>query len=461
MRSIPREYPQPVESQAASAPPVGRFLLPLILGAVMNPLNSSMLATALPSLCHAFGRPVSAGALLITPLYVTSAIGQPLMGRLADLYSPKKVNLLGFALVVVAALLGALAPSFGWLIASRIVLGLGTSAAYPSAIALLQQYYEARQQPVPARTLGVLAVASQVCAVLGPVLGGFLTQWFGWASIFWVNVPWVVLALATMRGMPAFPARPVHAGRWWVTLDVGGIAWFSGLLLVLLLGLLHPHWFARLALPLALLLGGFGWWERRQASPFVDVRLLGRTPTLGLVYLCTAASTYLMYLLFFSLPLWLQAVWHASPGRAGLLLLPMSAGSVGAALLVSRGRYPTILLSMGSLILAGASLLALHAAIPTYVFISLTLLLGVMTGVNTITTQNALNERAPASQKGASFGLYRTCGYLGAILAGAQLKTVFQAGVTDASFVTIRWCVLAGGDTSAVVPPRQSTTLTN
>lgn len=133
---------------AADGPHYVRFMLPLVLGTVLNPLNSTMLAPALPSLCHSFGRSRSDGALLITPLYVTSAIGQPLMGRLADVFSPKQVSRLGFGLVLVAALLGPLGPTFGWLIAARIVPGLGTSAAYPAAIALVQQYYEARQPPV-------------------------------------------------------------------------------------------------------------------------------------------------------------------------------------------------------------------------------------------------------------------------------------------------------------------------
>lgn len=418
---------------AAGGPRYFRFMLPLVLGTVLNPLNSSMLATALPSLCHSFGRSLSDGALLITPLYVTSAIGQPLMGRLADVFSPKKVNLLGFGLV----LLGALGPSFGWLVAARIVLGLGTSAAYPSAIALVQQYYDARQRPVLASTLGLIAVAGQVCTVLGPTLGGFLTQWFGWVSIFWVNVPWVLLAVALTRYIPAFPARPVRPAGLLATLDAGGILLFSLLLVSLFLGLTHHAWLPALAL------GALIWWERRQARPFIDVRLLGHNLYLALVYLSTLASNYLLYLLFFALPLWLQAVRHAAPGPAGLLLLPMSAASVGAALVVSRGHFNNYRLGIISLAAACAGLFGLHAGISTVRFVGLTLLVGLTLGINTITTQTALNEEAPASQKGTSFGLYRTFGYLGAIVAGSQLKALFPHGVTEASFGAIRWYALA------------------
>jgi len=116
-----------------------KFMLPLLLSTMMNPLNSTMLATALITLCHSFNITVGEGAILITSLYVTATIAQPLMGRLADLYSAKKINLLGFVLVMIATIIGLLAPNIGWLVVSRIILGLGTSAAYPSAISLIKK----------------------------------------------------------------------------------------------------------------------------------------------------------------------------------------------------------------------------------------------------------------------------------------------------------------------------------
>src|ERR1700742_672483 len=135
-----------------------RLLPPLVLGAMLNPLNSTMLSTALTQLTHSFGRDVSAGALLITPLYITATIAQPLMGRLADIYSPKLVNMAGLGLVLAAAVVGIVAPSFGWLIFSRILLGLGTSANYPSAIAILRRYYAERGRVMPSNALGWIAV---------------------------------------------------------------------------------------------------------------------------------------------------------------------------------------------------------------------------------------------------------------------------------------------------------------
>jgi MFS family permease len=102
-----------------------RFLTPLLLGTMLNPLNSTMLATALVYLCNSFKVTTGQGAILITSLYITSTIAQPLMGRLADMFSAKKINALGFVLIFVASLIGIFAPTFGWLIVSSISLGYG------------------------------------------------------------------------------------------------------------------------------------------------------------------------------------------------------------------------------------------------------------------------------------------------------------------------------------------------
>jgi MFS family permease len=146
-----------------------RLLLPpLVLGAMLNPLNSTMLSTALTKLTHSFGRDVSDGALLITPLYLTAMIGQPLMGRLADLYSPKRVNYLGLALVLAAVVVGVFAPNFGWLIVS------------------LPQWLEGVQQFSPSRT-GLILLPMSLSAAVSSLwvsrrAGPLLTKWLAVVS---------------------------------------------------------------------------------------------------------------------------------------------------------------------------------------------------------------------------------------------------------------------------------------
>lgn len=421
-------------------------MLPLVLGTMMNPLNSTMLATALTTICQSFGRNISDGALLITPQYLTSTIGLPLMGRLADIYSPRKINQLGFLLVLMAGITGTFAPSFNWLIVSRVILGLGTSAAYPSAMALVNKKYADEGRAVPGTVLGIISVSGLGSMALGPVLGGLLSQTLGWKGIFFINIPWVLVSLWLARALPDTPpAEPISIRQLPARLDAPGILLFSGTLLTLLLLLLSPAFsWSGTGLLLALLLS-LVIWERRQNNPFIDVRLFARQPSLLMVYISSMAASYVMYLLLFSLPQWMESVKHISPAHTGLLLLPMSLASAAAGLIISR--YESLLLKNVAGILCTAmtcaALFAVHADISLYLLTGITLLVGLSTGINPIANQASLYAEAPPGQIGISFGLYRTFGYLGAILSGSQLKTLYRQGITDSSFHLMAWFAVA------------------
>lgn len=368
-----------------------RLLPPLVIGAMLNPLNSTMLSTALMRLTHAFGHDVSSGALLITPLYITAMIGQPLMGRLADLYSPKRVSYLGLVLVLVAVIIGMLAPSFGWLILSRVILGLGTSANYPSAIAILRRYYAERGRVMPGNALGWIAVGGMVSMVLGPMVGGFLTEWWGWQGIFLINIPLVLLVGWLSRVLP--DERPVRAEK-----------------------------------------------RKDGESPGL-VRLFRERPIIALIYIQSTAAGLVLYLTLYGLPQWLEGVKKLSPSATGLILLPMSISAAVSSLLISRrcGPLLTKWLAVICTVAGCVSLFALNAGSPIATIIIVSILVGLITGSNPIANQASLNEVTPPELSGISFGLYRTFVYIGAIGSGALLKVIFHKGVTDASFRQICW----------------------
>ena len=119
--------PEPARSRRRpAAQDIGfgrRFVAATSFGSVLNPVNSSIIAVALVSIGHAFGVGTSATTWLVSALYLATAIGQPMMGRLADLAGPRRVYLFGTASVAVGGLLGYLGWSLGSLIAARIVIG--------------------------------------------------------------------------------------------------------------------------------------------------------------------------------------------------------------------------------------------------------------------------------------------------------------------------------------------------
>ena len=167
----------------------------MVLGAILNPINSSMIAVALVPIGAALGAGPAQTAWLVSGLYLATAIGQPVVGRLVDLYGARRLFLAGAVLIGVGGLVGALAPSIGVLVLSRVLLGLGTCAGYPAAMTLIRGEADRTGQDSPATILTVLAVSTQTVAVIGPTLGGFLIGVGGWRATFTVNVP---LALACL-----------------------------------------------------------------------------------------------------------------------------------------------------------------------------------------------------------------------------------------------------------------------
>lgn len=172
-----------------------RLLPPMMLGSVLNPINSTIISVALVPIAKALGAPASQTAWLVSALYLATALGQPVVGRLIDIFGPRRLFLVSTSLVGVAGVVGTLAPNLGVLIASRVLLGFGTCAGYPAAMALLRSEGKRTGQDNPGGVLTALAVANQTVAVIGPLLGGLLIGVGGWRATFALNIPLAVAAV--------------------------------------------------------------------------------------------------------------------------------------------------------------------------------------------------------------------------------------------------------------------------
>jgi len=414
-----------------------RLVAPMILGAVLNPINSSMIAVALVPIGIAFGAPAAQTAWLVSGLYLATAIGQPVVGRLVDLYGPRRLFLAGAVLIGAGGLLGALAPSIGALVLARVLIGLGTCSGYPAAMTLIRGESGRTGHDSPASILTVLAVSTQTVAVVGPTLGGFLIGLGGWRTTFTVNVP---LALACLVLGALYLPRTQTSGRRRAgdvarAIDPVGIALFVTALVALLLFLTHLRadlWW----LPALALVAGTGlvWWELRVPEPFLDLRLLGGNLPLLATYARSLLAAVTSYALLYGYTQWLEEGRGLSPVTAGLVLLPV----FGAGLVVSTltGRRPEIrgklvVGAVGQVVLAGL-LLLVDAQSTMWFLVALAVVAGVPQGLNNLANQNAVYHQADAGRLGASAGLMRTFFYLGAITASAANGIVFRDGATTA-----------------------------
>ncbi|GAA4809472.1 MFS transporter [Actinomycetospora chlora] len=411
-----------------------RLVAPMILGAILNPINSSMIAVALIPIGIALGAPPSQTAWLVSGLYLATAIGQPVVGRLVDLYGARRLFLVGATLIGVGGLVGALAPSIGVLVLARVLLGLGTCAGYPAAMTLIRGEAGRTGQESPAGILTVLAVSTQTVAVIGPTLGGFLIGAGGWRATFTVNVP---LALACLVLGALYLPRAAAAGGGVRAVaravDPVGIALFVATLVALLLFLTHLSADLWWLVAVTVVAGAaLAWWELRTPAPFLDLRLLGGNGPLLATYGRSYLAAITSYALLYGYTQWLEEGRGLSPQVAGLVLLPI----FGAGIVVSTvtGRRSEIrgklVVGAFSQVLVAVLLLFVGGGSAIWFLLALAVLAGVPQGLNNLANQNAVYFQADAERLGSSAGLMRTFFYLGAITASAANGIVFRDGAT-------------------------------
>lgn len=404
-----------------------RLIAPMVLGSVLNPVNSSMIAVALVPIGAALGAPPSQTAWLVTGLYLATAVGQPVIGRLVDTYGPRRLYLIGTALVGIAGLLGALAPSLGALVAARVLLGFGTSAAYPASMHLTRSEAERTGRDSPTGVLTALAVAAQTVAVVGPTLGGLLIGVGGWRTIFLVNVP---LSLACLvLGLLRLPkGTPTGSRR---AVDLTGMVLFAALLVCLMLFLMNPsagNWY--LLLPAAAAATGFTLRELRVAEPFIDLRVLGGNVPMLATFLRQLLNYTTAYAFLYGFTQWMEEGRGLAAATAGLVLLPLSLSGVAVSALTGRREAVRGKLVVGSLVqVAGcAAMLTVDAGSAIWLLAAIGALMGVPQGLNGLANQTALYRQADPARMGSAAGLLRTFMYLGAMVASAADASFFAHG---------------------------------
>ncbi|GAA2102990.1 MFS transporter [Kitasatospora saccharophila] len=445
--------------QLDRAPALDRRLVPpMVLGSVLNPINSTIIAVALVPIGAALGASPAQTAWLVSALYLATALGQPVVGRLIDLFGPRRLFLASTSLVGVAGIVGTLAPNLGTLIAARVVLGFGTCAGYPAAMALLRAESRRTGQDSPAGVLTLLAVANQTVAVIGPLLGGLLTSAGGWRSTFALNIPLSVLAVtlgalrlprqdpgaAPETGPGTGPKAAGGAGPL-RRIDLPGMALFAVLLLSLLLFLMHPHadrWY----LPLLTLAAAVAFTvrERRAEQPFIDVKVLGGNTPLLLTYARALAAYVVSYAFLYGFAQWTEEGFGLSPLQAGLVQAPTFLVGIGVSLLAGRrgGIRATLLVGGLGQVAACLLMLALGAHSPLWALAALAVVFGVPQGANGLALQNSVFQQSDPARTGSSAGLLRTFAYLGSMVASAATAAAYGPHAGTAGMHQLAWIML-------------------
>ena len=453
------------------------LLSSIALGTLLNPLNSSMIAVALVPLQHHFAVGVATVSWLVSAFYVAAAVAQPVMGRLVDLLGARRLFIAGLLVVCLASLLAPFAPGFWWLVGARILLAVGTSTAFPAALVLIQAARAHAQTrtpsgtgppippsvaddqastrpgaaPLPAETpsaparapaaaLAFLTVAASISAALGPVIGGFLVAAAGWQAVFLVNVPITLANVAiALRILPSVPGTSRSRQSLLRDMDVAGAVLFTGFLVALLGFVLSipggPDWFVAplMAVSVVALVA----WERRCATPFLDIRGLAANRDLTAVLAQQAGLNLVFYSMFFGLPLWLGSVRALDADLVGLLTLPIACIGIlmtplAAGFVRRRGSRAALVVGSLGLVVATVLIRLLTESTPLAVVALVAMLFGLPGAFNNLGLQSALYESSPVSRMGSSGGLFQTFRYLGAISATSVLGAIFEHDLSTA-----------------------------
>lgn len=427
----------PPEPTQSVTPPAGKhpafltvfpsLMLPMFLAVV----DQTIVATALPAIAAGTGQ-VERASWVVVSYLIAATVAAPIYGRLGDAFGRKKLMFVALGVFIVASLLCAASPTIELLTLARVLQGLGGGGLMTTSQALVGEAIPPRER---ARYQGYIAAVAVSANTFGPVAGGYLTEHFGWQSIFLVNLPIGLVAVGLTMRLPQ-----VSTERLPWRADPGGLVFFTIFVATTLLALEQVQHANVAALPFgaALLLAGvlalilLIRHENRAPSPLIPLGLLRQPAIWHSDALAACHGAALVSLITF-LPVYLEVVRGTSPSGTGLMLVPLTigigTGSLVTGRLVSRtGR--TTLFPVTGLVFVTGNLLVLalwSSALGTTGLAVLLLLIGLfmgtVMGVVQVTVQNAagamrLGEAAASVQFSRSIGAAFGTALVGTVLFG-------------------------------------------
>jgi EmrB/QacA subfamily drug resistance transporter len=337
-----------------------RVLYAVMIGVFLAALDQTVVGTALPRIITDLGGN-DLYTWAFTAYLLTSTISGPLYGKLSDLFGRRPIFLFGIGIFMVGSLLAGLSQEMWQLIGARGIQGLGAGALFPIALAVIGDLFAPSER---GRYQGLFGAVFGLSVLIGPAIGGVITDTIGWPFVFFLNLPIGAVVFAMVRrNLPLY-----HLATDRPRIDYLGAALFTGALVPILIGLTNKQaadWTDPAVGGLVglgtLLLIAFLFVESRAAEPIVPLHLFrNRSFTVSVAAVFLAAIGFFATVIF--LPRWFQVVAGSSATVSGYQMLPLLGGLIVSAIasgqIVSRtGRYRLLVFGALSLMAIGLFML--------------------------------------------------------------------------------------------------------
>ncbi|MBC7933631.1 MAG: MFS transporter [Rubrivivax sp.] len=407
----------------------------VMTGMFLAALEATVVGTAMPTVIASLGG-LSQYSWVFSAYLITSTITVPVWGKLSDLYGRRLFFQLGIAVFLIGSVLSGVSATMTQLIVFRALQGLGAGALVPLGLTIIGDVYTLEERArMQAYFGGVWGLAS----VIGPVVGGFITDNLSWRWVFYINVPFGLAAAGIMAIALKEPKRQERP-----SIDYAGAATLMAAITLFMFALVEGGSSLRsLASPrnLALFAGSallaalFVWVERRAPDPIVPFALFGNR-----VVSVSVAAGFLAGVAMFGaisfVPLFAQGALGATATEAGSLLMPLmlswvGLSIVGGRLLLKVGYRPTTLAGLSILTLGFALLSMFERTTPrVWLYVDLCLI-GAGLGLTMLTLLIAVQQAVPRAQLGIATSLNQFSRSIGGAVGVAVMGVVLTAGLAS------------------------------
>lgn len=414
------------------------IIVGLILGMLLAALDQTVVGTAMPHVIAELGGQAQTIAWVATSYLLASTVGVPIYGKLSDIYGRRVFFMGGMLVFLLGSALSGASHDMTQLIIFRGVQGLGAGALMPIAQAIIADIFPPLER---GKWQGLFMAVFGLATIVGPFLGGWITDQWGWRWVFYVNMPVGAIALVTAGfTIPSIISHRKHRIDYFGSATL--IAWTVPLLLALTWGGNQYAWDSWQIIGLltgaAVMLLTFLVIEARAAEPIISPRLFKSS-----IFTVSSLATFLlaggMFGAIFFLPYFVQYVMGESATNSGEVLTPMMLGFmvssiVGGQLLSRTGRYKILALVGFTIAIFGMLLLSKMDASATDQLLIRNMLItglgiGVMMSLFTIVVQNAF----PVQKIGevtATLAFFRSMGStIGLAVFGAVFTNALAANI--------------------------------